>query len=460
MNGPSVSSDISSEWSDIQRFLRSSLSSSDGAETLPPSWSFPPDDDATSTGSFQFPTDSEDELPNISDDNPEKRVLRGSVVCYVTWCALGGMLGWLGDGSPDAGDRLVASGSVFDDVSAQIAALIPDGGWQGLAAQAYVGQNLAQSQRAKMMGDLDRLAGGLVSAQAPAVSDTRRWLLYEMITVAAVGVGCLALEEFGGPAGQQASLAVAVVVCAAALGVAIDKMVSLKNTTSQNATNLQGLTQRLTAMATTSPTPSTPIPGLPDVPSSPTSSPTAGLPDDTGPRPETPDVGVVLADLPGSPGVDVPDLPSPGFPDFGARHLPIPTLTGMPNLPNALPGLPTVPTADEFAALPDLSGALAAVPGLSLANLPTMAQLATPLGQLSGLSGAASGLGQLATMAGQQAQMISALAQQSTQQHTTLTHQVTPDDDTPGADAGTANGQRAPIDTATSPSQPGQQRVP
>lgn len=96
----------------------------------------------------------------------------------------------------------------------------------------------------------------------------------------------------------------------------------------------------------------------------------------------------------------------------------------------------------------------------NMANLPTMAQPATPLSQLSELSGAASGLGQLATMAGQQAQMISALAQQSTQQHTTLTHQVTPDDDTPGADAGTANGQRAPIDTATSPSQPGQQRVP
>ncbi|KZS77795.1 hypothetical protein A4G30_14600 [Mycobacterium kansasii] len=371
----------------------------------------------------------EPDTSDISDNNPEQRLLRGSVVCFGTFSALAGMLGWLGHASPDPGDRLVASGSMFDDVSAHIAALGPDGGWQGSAAQAYLAQILAQSQRAKLMRDLDRRTRGLVSTQAQAVADTRAWLIHEMIIVAAVGISCLALEESGLPGGQQVSLAVAVVVCTAALGVAIYKLVWLKHTTSQNAHNLQGLTQRLTAIATTSPTLPDAIPGLPDVPAAP--SPITGPPDDTGPLPKTPDISLALADLTGSPEFSVSDLPRPGFPDFGAPGLAIPEVAGLPH----------PATASELAALPDFSGALAAVP--------TMAQLTAALGQLTGLSGAAGGLSQLTTMAGQQAQMISALAQQGTQQHASLADQVTKDDDNAGAAAGATTAEHAPVDDAS-----------
>ncbi|ETZ98112.1 hypothetical protein I547_6507 [Mycobacterium kansasii 824] len=173
-------------------------------------------------------------------------------------------------------------------------------------------------------------------------------------------------------------------------------------------------------------------------------SPVAGLPDDKAPTAETPDVSLAFADLPGSPEFSMPTLPSPGFPDFGAPHLPIPTLAG----------LAILPTADELAALPDLSGALAGEPGL--ANLSTMAQLAAPLSQLSGLSGAAGGLSQLTNIAGQQAQMISSLAQQGAQQHAALADQVRKDDHNDGAAAGTTTTEPAPVDAATgSAPQPG-----
>ncbi|EUA86338.1 hypothetical protein I551_7203 [Mycobacterium ulcerans str. Harvey] len=83
----------------------------------------------------------------------------------------------VGDGTPDNGDRLAASGAKFDELSAQIAALGPDDGWQGLAAQAYLAQNLAQSQRVKLMRDLDHETSQLVSAQAKAVERVRDVLI-------------------------------------------------------------------------------------------------------------------------------------------------------------------------------------------------------------------------------------------------------------------------------------------
>ncbi len=89
---------------------------------------------------------------------------RGSVVCLVTEGILGGLLALLGEGGPFRGDVLDSSGSMFDGVSAQIAALGPDGGWQGSAARAYGARNLAQSQHTILMADLDRLAAELVSA--------------------------------------------------------------------------------------------------------------------------------------------------------------------------------------------------------------------------------------------------------------------------------------------------------
>ncbi|POX90688.1 hypothetical protein C3477_28805, partial [Mycobacterium kansasii] len=118
-----------------------------------------------------FPQDA---IPDIPHDDPVRAPrVRGSVICAST---LGGLLivrVSLGFGNPDTGDRFVGSGSKFDEVGDRIAALVPDGGWQGLAAQAYLSQNLAQSQRAKVIRDLDHQTGDLVSAQAQAVVNAR-----------------------------------------------------------------------------------------------------------------------------------------------------------------------------------------------------------------------------------------------------------------------------------------------
>ncbi|WP_181024824.1 EspA/EspE family type VII secretion system effector [Mycobacterium kansasii] len=400
----------------------------------------------------------EQPVPEPVKNIPE--LLSGHRVCDWTGCGLGGVLAGLGDGSPDPGVELVDGGSMFCDVGAQIAALVPDGGWQGLAAQAYVAQNLAQSHRAKMMADLDHHTAGLVSAQAQTVFNAFAWLIGEIITVATVGRGCYALEMWGGPVGQEVSLAVALVVCTAAIEVTIYLIVSLLKTTHSHANKLHALTQRLTDMLTRLPALSDPISGLPDTPLPPSHSESefdaaehifsrtlAGLPDDTGFTPRTLDVPLVFADLPGSPEFSVPDVPRPGFPDFGAPDLPVPRLAGMPSRP-------PLPAADEFAALPDLVGALAALPSLGVTNLPTVAQPAASLSRLAGLWGAAGGFSQLTTVAGQQAHMIASLAQR-----VTPADHVTQDDHTTGAAAGTPTAQRVPVDAETGTSQQRQQRV-
>ncbi|BCI86288.1 hypothetical protein NIIDMKKI_14940 [Mycobacterium kansasii] len=93
----------------------------------------------------------------------------------------------------------MASRAIFDDVSAQIAALVPDGGWQGSAAQAYLAQNLAQSQRAKLMGDLDHLSGDLVSAQAETIQNARTVVFLIMVFVGFLLVICVTAELNGDP---------------------------------------------------------------------------------------------------------------------------------------------------------------------------------------------------------------------------------------------------------------------
>ncbi len=110
-----------------------------------------------------------------------------------------------------------------------------------------------------------------------------------------------------------------------------------------------------------------------------------------------------LPDLPGSPEFSQPSAPSPGFADFGAPHLPIPTLAGMP----------TTPTGGELAAMNQVTAAL----------------------------------GQLNTAAAQQAQMISSLTQQRTGADST------------GAAASTSTDERAPVTTATGRTQHHQPRV-
>ncbi|ARG54780.1 EspA/EspE family type VII secretion system effector [Mycobacterium kansasii] len=375
---------------------------------------------------------------------------RGSVICAETEVLLGVVLALLGQGRPDPGDRLVASRSMFNEVSAQIEALVPGGGWQGSAAQAYVAHNLAQSQRAKLMRDLDHLAADLVSAQGDLVEKIRYFVIALLGGVGLLGAYCFYLEQFEGAPGRLLSLQIASLMFLFVITSLLSVLGFFAIATYRNASNLQAATQRLTHMVTTLPSLSDTNPRLPDAPFPPADprsefdaaehslvSPVAGLPDDKAPTAETPDVSLAFADLPGSPEFSMPTLPSPGFPDFGAPHLPIPTLAG----------LAILPTADELAALPDLSGALAGEPGL--ANLSTMAQLAAPLSQLSGLSGAAGGLSQLTNIAGQQAQMISSLAQQGAQQHAALADQVRKDDHNDGAAAGTTTTEPAPVDAAT-----------
>lgn len=372
--------------------------------------------------------------PEETQHIPRRRVLRrGSVVCAATECVLGGVLACLGDGSPDTGDRLVSDGSMFDEVSAHIASLVPGDGWQGLAAQAYSAQNLAQSQRAKVIGDLDQETGDLVSAQAEAVQEVRYVVVAEIATAAATLAFCIYAETTMGPTGQILSLHVAVPVCTVAIAVLAGFLIDLAITTSRNASKAQEMAQRLAEMVTSLPTlpdatrqspdvsfPSACCPSDFDAADHTLAPSIAGRPKRNGPPPETPDVSLVFADLPGSPEFSVPAVATPGFPDFGVPHVPIPIVA---RLRSSL----------------DIWSALATFPSLGLADLPTvatqppMAQPAAPLAQLAGLSGAASGLSQLTNMATQRAHMISSLAQQGTQQPATLAAHVTRDHDTPSA---------------------------
>ncbi|EUA02091.1 hypothetical protein I547_3663 [Mycobacterium kansasii 824] len=326
--------------------------------------------------------------PEETQHIPRRRVLRrGSVVCAATECVLGGVLACLGDGSPDTGDRLVSDGSMFDEVSAHIASLVPGDGWQGLAAQAYSAQNLAQSQRAKVIGDLDQETGDLVSAQAEAVQEVRYVVVAEIATAAATLAFCIYAETTMGPTGQILSLHVAVPVCTVAIAVLAGFLIDLAITTSRNASKAQEMAQRLAEMVTSLPTlpdatrqspdvsfPSACCPSDFDAADHTLAPSIAGRPKRNGPPPETPDVSLVFADLPGSPEFSVPAVATPGFPDFGVPHVPIPILA---RLRSSL----------------DIWSALATFPSLGLADLPTvatqppMAQLAAPLAQLAGLSG-------------------------------------------------------------------------
>lgn len=329
---------------------------------------------------------------------------RGSSVCGWTMRLMSALELSLGDGTPDNGDRLAASGAKFDELSAQIAALGPDDGWQGLAAQAYLAQNLAQSQRVKLMGDLDHETSQLVSAQAKAIERVRDVLIVERIALIGTFALCLWYELMDGPEGQALSMEVAIAACAVALIVLSGFLVDLCNTTSQDHSELHSATQKLTDMLATLPTLSDPGPGLAGAPLPPSQSDpefnVAGLFDRTGQLPEAAEISVALADLPGSVEFSVRTLPGPGFPDFGAPDLPVPGLAGLPTLPE--------PAA--------------------LATPPAMAQLAAPLRRLTGLSGKTGALAKLTNTASQQAQLIAA-----------LTH------DKPGTAEGPTDAPRAPV---------------
>ncbi len=280
--------------------------------------------------------------------------LRGSYVCVATEGILGGALAWLGYGFPERAEGLAGTGSRFGAVSAQIAGLGPEAGWQGSAARAYGAQNRAQSERATLMSNLDRHIADLVTAQAEDVQAVRSVVTGEMVAVAGLCALCLYCESLG-PLGHEVSLAIALTACGVLLAITIGFLIDLAVTTSRNAGDLRAAEQKLTAMLAALPQWREAI-GSSNMafplPYSPREAPAAT------PVERTVDAALGFAQLPGAPGFRLPTVASPGFPDFGAPHLPIPRLTGMPTLPDALP---TMLSTNELATRPGLSGALAAL---------------------------------------------------------------------------------------------------
>nr|WP_247649904.1 EspA/EspE family type VII secretion system effector [Mycobacterium ulcerans] len=324
----------------------------------------------------------------------------------MTDCILGGELAWLGHASPDQSGCLVKGAAMFDDLGAQIAALVPDSGWQGSAAHAYGAHTLAQSRHSTLMADLDRLAAELVSSQADDVKQARTALWAAIGFVSAYLLICLGIE-LQGPEGQLLSFNFAVVVCGAVLGISALVLHDLAKKTSRRAGSLQTTTQRLSDMAAGVPTRSDMIPGAHEMSLPPAHSLSEFdlIDSSAASPPHLPDLDSAFADLPGAPEFHLPTAAGAGLPDFGAPQLPIPALTGLP-------------------------------------TLPTIAQLSTTLSQLT-------------NTATQHAQMISTLAQQGAHQHTTLTSHHTTDEtpDTDAATAATSSGERAPLHTTTHPTQ-------
>ncbi len=190
------------------------------------------------------------------------RFRRGSVLCVGTEAILGTFLALLGDGDPDQGHGLDRTGSMFDNIGAQIAALDPDGGWRGSAARAYFARNLAQSQHGALMADLDRLVAQLVSSQADAVQNVRNLLCGMIVLVAVMLLVCRRWESLG-PGGQRDSFDMAVFICSTLLLVAGGNLIYLAATTSRNSSEVQTATQQLTDMSAALPNATTRSPDRP-----------------------------------------------------------------------------------------------------------------------------------------------------------------------------------------------------
>ncbi|WP_414684494.1 EspA/EspE family type VII secretion system effector [Mycobacterium marinum] len=346
---------------------------------------------------------------------------------------LGGLLALLGLGFPDQGDGLHSSGSVFDGVSAQLAALGPDGGWRGNAAQAYGARNLAQSQHTILMADLDRGAAELVLSQAEAVKKVRDGVRAELGIVLVLLVVCLGLESQG-PDAQLVSFYIATVACCSVLLLTGIAVVELAVTTSRNASAVQAATQRLAAMVAALTTGSDAVAGPPEITLPPTHSRSEfDLADSSAASSHIPDLGSAFTDLPGAPEFHLATGAGAGLPDFGAH---------IPDLGSAFTDLPGAPefhlATGAGAGLPDFGAPQLPITALTgLPTLPTIAQLSTTLSQLTNLAGRTGAVSQPA------------------QQHTTPADHRTRDDatNTPDTDAATAgttsSGERAPLGSTT-----------
>ncbi|WP_265339367.1 EspA/EspE family type VII secretion system effector [Mycobacterium marinum] len=354
---------------------------------------------------------------------------RGSLVCLLTEGILGVVLVSLGDGSPEDGDRLEDSASMFEGLGAQIAGLDPDGAWRGAAAQAYGAHLLAHSRHATLLADLDRLVTELMSSQAEANKKARGAVYADMWIVGICFATCLS-TEVSAPEAALVTFRFAVVLCGLLLiGLTVVLAIELGGVTSRNASNVQAATQRVTDMLAALPSRSDTINGSTTMASPNATSPVADwvsefpLAGETTPTPHhLPDLGSAFAELPGAPEFHLATEAGPGFPDFGAPHVPIPPLTGIPTPPHP-------------ADLRDASSLLA--------SLPTMARP----------SNTGSPLANTAT---QYAHTISTLARQHAPQSVSPANHRTPDNtdnspDTESAAAATTTGQQAPADTHTRP---------
>ncbi|MDC8985542.1 EspA/EspE family type VII secretion system effector [Mycobacterium marinum] len=275
------------------------------------------------------------------------------------------LLGLLGDGDPERGDRLEGSAAMFDDLAVRVAAFDPHAGWRGGAAHAYGACTRAQSQHATLIADLDRLTAQLMSSQAQAVKDTRKGVSVEIGLVGIILLVCIGLESTGQPWAEAASFYIALVIAGGSVALTILALFNLRDTTSRNANDMQAVAQRGSDLVAALPAGSRAALGCPAP-----ASPDAGvsrfaLADHTAPSPLTVELGSALAGLPGAPQFHLATDAGAGLADFGAPGLPIPPLTGMPTPPD-LPGVSD---------LPDVFG------------LPTIASLSTTLGQLSSLAG-------------------------------------------------------------------------
>ncbi|WP_265339574.1 EspA/EspE family type VII secretion system effector, partial [Mycobacterium marinum] len=134
------------------------------------------------------------------------------------------MQGLLGEGSPQRGDRLGGSASLFDDVGVRVAALDPYRGWRGGAARAYGSCTRVQCQQVMVLADLDRLTAQLVCAQAHAVKTTHDALSGLIYGVSALVGVCGVLELRGD---LLVSFRIAIVFCGAALAIAAGFLIDL-----------------------------------------------------------------------------------------------------------------------------------------------------------------------------------------------------------------------------------------
>jgi hypothetical protein len=413
--------------------------------------------------------------------------MSGSTMCKTTSNFIYAQLLLLGEGIPDPGDIFNVGSSLFKGVVDKIGLAIPGTEWIGQAADAYSNQNIAQELRAKVMGEIDDLTGNLISNQAEHVSNVRSVLRAMKKMIDGVYKACKWLEDHLWFVGDALSVAMAIPACALAMAVSGGALLVLTIMTAMNAFSMIGLGGRLLDILTNLPNlaglipgiidgiiddlwppkiPNIPFPGLPNIP---------GLPEFTWPPvPGIPDFNLPIPGLPEFQWPSIPGLPDfggmiPGLPNFGGGLIPgFPNLPGLPGVPDLFPGLPglgdllpgvgnlgQLPTWTELAALPDFLGGFAGMPSLgfgsmlNFAQLPGVSSITSTMGQLQQLTGAAGGPGQMGSMAGQQAQMISSQAQQGAGQDDKAQEDE-------GAGAGTAGGERAPVE-AGSGGQQGQQ---